>query len=216
MVPCNIETIVPILRHVQARGVKLDNSTQVRWRLSGFTSLLHALWHTVDGSEIRDSPVEVGSLSHNLLGFIHAGWCRISSINSMALVIHTSQWFHLYLRSAGIKYVSRSVSLKGSLRNSGLEDMAATFPQFGRHERTQGDVPCLAIKSTWKKQRNFVVTHHPLTTVQRKTAQEVPCALLPAFEEGQEFKNSWQALMCLLKSLMQWRCPIFWLITVAC
>ena len=37
---------------------------------------------TVDGSEIRRSPVEVGSLSHYLLGFIHPRWCRISSINS--------------------------------------------------------------------------------------------------------------------------------------
>ena len=41
--------------------------------------------------EIRDSPVEVGSLSHNLRGFIHPTWCRIYSIYSVALVIHTSQ-----------------------------------------------------------------------------------------------------------------------------
>ena len=33
--------------------------------------------------EIRRSPVEVGSLSHFLQGFIHSGWCRISSTNSM-------------------------------------------------------------------------------------------------------------------------------------
>ncbi len=32
--------------------------------------------------EIRRSPVEVGSLSHYLQGFIHPRWCRISSINS--------------------------------------------------------------------------------------------------------------------------------------
>ena len=37
--------------------------------------------HTVDGSEIRLSPVEVGSLPYYLPGFI-PGWCRISSINS--------------------------------------------------------------------------------------------------------------------------------------
>ena len=30
--------------------------------------------HTVDGSEIRRSPVEVGSLSHYLRGFIHVRW----------------------------------------------------------------------------------------------------------------------------------------------
>ena len=29
------------------------------------------------------SPVEVGSLSHHLPGFIHPRWCRISCINSM-------------------------------------------------------------------------------------------------------------------------------------
>ena len=33
-------------------------------------------------AEIRRSPVEVGSLSHYLQGFIHPRWCRISSINS--------------------------------------------------------------------------------------------------------------------------------------
>ena len=44
-----------------------------------FWNFMH---HTVDGSEIRRSPVEVGSLSHYLQGFIHASWCRISSINS--------------------------------------------------------------------------------------------------------------------------------------
>ena len=35
--------------------------------------------NTVDGSEIRHPPVEVGSLSHDLQGF----WCRIFSINSI-------------------------------------------------------------------------------------------------------------------------------------
>ena len=39
--------------------------------------------HTVDGSGIRRSPVEVGSLSHYLQGFIRSRWRRISSINSM-------------------------------------------------------------------------------------------------------------------------------------
>ena len=36
---------------------------------------------TVDGR--NPAPVEVGSLSHHLQGFIHPKWCRISSINSM-------------------------------------------------------------------------------------------------------------------------------------
>jgi len=30
------------------------------------------------------APVEVGSLSHDLQGFIHPRWCRISLINSSA------------------------------------------------------------------------------------------------------------------------------------
>ena len=44
----------------------------IRWRPS------LVFFTTVDGSEIRGSPVEVGSLSHYLQGF---SWCRISSIN---------------------------------------------------------------------------------------------------------------------------------------
>ena len=35
---------------------------------------------TVDGR--NPAPVEVGSLSHYLQGFIHLRWCRISCINS--------------------------------------------------------------------------------------------------------------------------------------
>ena len=31
-------------------------------------------YHTVDGSEIRRSPVEVGSLSHYLQGFVDPRW----------------------------------------------------------------------------------------------------------------------------------------------
>ena len=42
---------------------------------------------TVDGSEIRRAPLEVGSLYRELQGFIHPWWCRISSINSMEWVI---------------------------------------------------------------------------------------------------------------------------------
>ena len=38
----------------------------------------------VNGSEIRHSPVEVGSLSHYFQGVLHPRWCRISSINSSA------------------------------------------------------------------------------------------------------------------------------------
>ena len=36
-------------------------------------------------AEIQRSPVEVGSLSHYLQGFIHPRWCRISAINSITI-----------------------------------------------------------------------------------------------------------------------------------
>ena len=41
---------------------------------------------TVDGSDIRRSPVEVGSLSHYLQGFIYPRWCRMSSINNSFVI----------------------------------------------------------------------------------------------------------------------------------
>ena len=42
----------------------------------------HGNFGTLDGSEIRLSPVEIGSLSYYLQGFIHPR-CRISSVNSI-------------------------------------------------------------------------------------------------------------------------------------
>ena len=58
-----------------------------RGLFQGYIMIHHVVsslgWNTVDGSEIRRSPVEVGSLSHYLPGFIHPRWCRISCINSM-------------------------------------------------------------------------------------------------------------------------------------
>ena len=48
--------------------------------------------HAVDGLEIRGSPVEVGSLSHYLQGFIHPRWVfGISSINRMFLAVWYSE-----------------------------------------------------------------------------------------------------------------------------
>ena len=46
---------------------------------------LQRSFHGVRMAEIRRSPVEVGSLSHYLQGFIHPRWCRISAINSRIL-----------------------------------------------------------------------------------------------------------------------------------
>ena len=41
----------------------------------------------VDGSEMLRSPVEVGSLSHYLRGFVYPGWCRISEPSSVGLLV---------------------------------------------------------------------------------------------------------------------------------
>ncbi len=55
----------------------------IRKKLSALLGCLKLVWNTVDGSEIRRSPVEVGSLSNYLQGFIHPKWLfGISSINS--------------------------------------------------------------------------------------------------------------------------------------
>ena len=56
--------------------------------------------YTVDGSEIRQThPVEVGSLSHYLQGFIHPSLWRISSINSMCYhsIIHIITHYNLLI-----------------------------------------------------------------------------------------------------------------------
>ena len=46
---------------------------------------------TVDGSEIRRSPVELGSSPHYLQGLIHPWWSRISSINSIIFKVVSKQ-----------------------------------------------------------------------------------------------------------------------------
>ena len=57
---------------------------------------------TVDGSEIRRSPVEVGSLSHYLQGFIHPRWLarflpsRVCPVTfSCGLGIQMTPWGYL-------------------------------------------------------------------------------------------------------------------------
>ncbi len=69
------------------QGPKLKNSWShhlLSDTLNGFRNpapIWHAMkTHTVDGR--NPAPVEVGSLSHSLQGFIHPRWCRFSSINS--------------------------------------------------------------------------------------------------------------------------------------
>ena len=53
------------------------------------------LGDTVDGR--NPAPVEVGSLSHYLQGFIHPRWCRISSINSMESLKMKKSWWWVLL-----------------------------------------------------------------------------------------------------------------------
>ena len=56
-------------------------------RLWNHEAVPEAAWQcvffrAVGGWNPVNSPVEVGSLSHYLQGFIHPSWCRISAINS--------------------------------------------------------------------------------------------------------------------------------------
>ena len=62
--------------------VKLGSSSPGRGEHKKYLSCHHL--DTVDGSEIRRSPVEIGTLSRDLQGFIHPGWCRILSIKSIS------------------------------------------------------------------------------------------------------------------------------------
>ncbi len=52
---------------------------------------------TVDGSEIRGSPVDMGSLSNYLQGFIHPRWLfGISSINSIIKTLQQGKTMHTW------------------------------------------------------------------------------------------------------------------------
>jgi len=66
-----------------------SSCTSRNWPMVSLRIDIFKRWveHTVDGSEIRHPPVEVGSLSHYLQGFTHPRWCRISSINSMCVFV---------------------------------------------------------------------------------------------------------------------------------
>ena len=70
-------------------------------KLFAMRQLLRFSWktvdprNTVDGSELRRSPLEIRSLSHYLEGFIHPRWCRISSINSSADTSEILPWLRL-------------------------------------------------------------------------------------------------------------------------
>ena len=57
---------------------------QLARHMLDFSLSLKSKFNTVD--ERHPAPVEVGSLSHDLQGFVHPWWCRTSSINSRATV----------------------------------------------------------------------------------------------------------------------------------
>ena len=93
MSPPTWKNISPIGKSFQNRGVKVPPTS---WKPTTFVCWFSVEdfkespgWgtcgHAVDGT--NPAPVEVGSLSLYLQGFIHPRWCRISSINSIQLSI---------------------------------------------------------------------------------------------------------------------------------
>ena len=60
-------------------------------------------WHTVDGSEIRKKPVEKVNIPvFTVHGFIHVGWRRISSINSIIVNLKMAtegKWLIIFLKT---------------------------------------------------------------------------------------------------------------------
>ena len=74
-------------------------------------------------SEIRRSPVEVGSLSRYLQGFLHPRWCGISSVNSMAIPnqifrrqVHHSPWSPSYAVICTVSNRERKIQEKSITR----------------------------------------------------------------------------------------------------
>ena len=61
---------------------------------------------TVDGSEIRRSPVEVGSLSHDLQGFVHLRWLAGFVPSTVGLSFCDEFWhFTGDVRSRDMSYI---------------------------------------------------------------------------------------------------------------
>ena len=66
-------------------GCFVQKSTFTPWIASWNDRDIHNSTTVDGGRNPANSPVEVGSFSHYLQGFIHVGWCRISCINSIKL-----------------------------------------------------------------------------------------------------------------------------------
>ena len=86
---------------------------KAEWSKCLFVAISSFLWNSTSCLEseslsgycwwekIRQSPVEVGILSHYLHGFLHPGWCRISSIkqqHQQLMKVRTKTLFELWLR----------------------------------------------------------------------------------------------------------------------
>ena len=84
---------------------------------------------TVDGSEIlRCSPVEVGSLSHYLQGFVYARWCRISEPSTVLTNQCGGRVVTRPLRSSGNKNGNFCEILGANLSNSTLANLGCFVP----------------------------------------------------------------------------------------
>ena len=70
-------------------GLQFITMTNSGWLANSFWNKGQTYWWWQP--EIWRSPVEVGSLSQYLQGFIHPRWCRISSINSIFNKFYTEQ-----------------------------------------------------------------------------------------------------------------------------
>ena len=68
---------IALIEHLDAEVIGALSTGISSWR---WLNLLD----TVDGR--NSAPVEIGSLSHYLQGFIHPRWCRISSIRMWAVI----------------------------------------------------------------------------------------------------------------------------------
>ena len=89
---------------------------------------------TVDGSEIRRSPVDVGSLSHSLQGFVHPRLLfGISSINSIFSMVVDFQRIYQY----GSTQQFRRMSV---MRDVIFSCSARTTPWDGQNDMIAGDI----------------------------------------------------------------------------
>ena len=88
---------------------------------------------TVDGSESRRSPVDVGSLSHSLQGFVHPRLFGISSINSIFSMVVDFQRIYQYGNTQQFRRMS-------VMRDVIFSCSARTTPWDGQNDMIAGDI----------------------------------------------------------------------------